>query len=94
MRPGFHVRRIIHTLRSARYATEIQFENLRVPRENVLGEVNKGFAIARDRVARQRIPYAAGCIGVAMLAQEMAIEYAKARSTFGKPLRRARRSSG
>jgi acyl-CoA dehydrogenase len=84
--PGFHVRRIIHTLRSARYATEIQFENLRVPRENVLGEVNKGFAIARDRVARQRIPYAALSIGVARLAQEMAIEYAKVRSTFGKPL--------
>jgi alkylation response protein AidB-like acyl-CoA dehydrogenase len=84
--PGFHVRRVIHTLRSARYATEIQFEDLRVPRENVLGEVNKGFAIARDRVARQRIPYAALSIGVARVAQDMAIEYAKARSTFGKPL--------
>jgi alkylation response protein AidB-like acyl-CoA dehydrogenase len=84
--PGFHVRRIIHTLRSARYAAEIQFENLRVPRDNVLGEVNKGFAIARDRVARQRIPYAALSIGVARLAQDMAIEYAKVRSTFGKPL--------
>lgn len=83
---GFHVRRVIHTLRSARYATEIQFENLRVPAENVLGPVNGGFAIARDRVARQRIPYAAGCIGVARLAQDMAIEYAKVRSTFGKML--------
>ena len=85
-RPGFHVRRVIHTLRSARYATEIQFEELRVPDGNVLGEVNKGFAIARDRVARQRIPYSAGCIGVATLAQEMAIDYAKPRSTFGAPL--------
>jgi alkylation response protein AidB-like acyl-CoA dehydrogenase len=84
--PGFHVRRVIHTLRSARYATEIQFEDLRVPAANVLGEVNKGFAIARDRVARQRVPYSAGCIGVATLAQEMAIAYAKSRSTFGAPL--------
>ena len=84
--PGFHVRRVIHTLRSARYATEIQFEDLRVPSANVLGEVNKGFAIARDRVARQRIPYSAGCIGVATVAQEMAINYAKERSTFGAPL--------
>ncbi len=84
--PGFHVRRVIHTLRSARYATEIQFEALRVPARNVLGEVNKGFAIARDRVARQRIPYSAGCIGVATLAQAMAIDYAKSRSTFGAPL--------
>lgn len=84
--PGFHVRRVIHTLRSARYASEIQFENLRVPQTNVLGEVNKGFAIARDRVSRQRIPYSAGCIGVAIRAQEMAIEYAQLRSTFGAPL--------
>jgi acyl-CoA dehydrogenase len=84
--PGFHVRRVIHTLRSARYASEIQFDNLRVPQDNVLGEVNKGFAIARDRVARQRIPYSAGCLGVAILAQQMAIEYAQARSTFGAPL--------
>jgi acyl-CoA dehydrogenase len=84
--PGFKVRRIVHTLRSSHYATEMQFENLRVPQENVLGEVDKGFAIANDRLSRQRIPYAAGCIGVAVKAQEMAIEYSKIRQTFGAPL--------
>jgi len=84
--PGFHVRRIVHTLRQARYATELQFENLRVPQENVLGEVNGGFAIANDRLSRQRIPYSAACIGVAIKAQEMAVEYAKMRETFGAPL--------
>ena len=81
--PGFHVRRIVHTLRSTRYATELQFDNLRVPRTNVLGEPNKGFAIANDRLSRQRIPYAAGCIGVAVAAQAMAISYANQRKTFG-----------
>ncbi|MBL4865453.1 MAG: acyl-CoA dehydrogenase family protein [Pseudomonadales bacterium] len=81
--PGFNVRRVVHTLRSTKYATEIQIEDLRVPKENILGEVNKGFAIASDRLARQRIPYAAGCIGVAIKAQEMAIEYCKIRETFG-----------
>ena len=84
--PGFNVRRVVHTLRSARYATEISIEDLRVPQENVLGEVNKGFAIANDRLSRQRIPYAAGCVGVAIKAQEMAIEYCKIRETFGAPL--------
>jgi acyl-CoA dehydrogenase len=84
--PGFHVRRVVHTLRSTYYATELQFEDLRVPARNVLGEVNKGFAIANDRLSRQRIPYAAGCIGVAVKAQEMAIDYAKLRKTFGAPL--------
>ncbi len=84
--PGFHVRRIVHTLRSAHYATELQFENMVVPERNILGELNKGFAIANDRLTRQRIPYAAGCIGVAIKAQEMAIEYVPQRKTFGAPL--------
>ena len=84
--PGFHVRRIVHTLRSAHYATELQFENMIVPSANILGELNKGFAIANDRLTRQRIPYAAGCIGVAMKAQEMALEYVPQTETFGAPL--------
>ncbi|MEM9355987.1 MAG: acyl-CoA dehydrogenase family protein [Pseudomonadota bacterium] len=84
--PGFHVRRVVHTLRSSHYATELAFEDLRVPNRNVLGEVNRGFAIANDRLTRQRIPYAAACIGVAIKAQEMAIAYAKERHTFGAPL--------
>jgi alkylation response protein AidB-like acyl-CoA dehydrogenase len=84
--PGFHVRRIVHTLRSTNYATELQFEDLRVPHANVLGEVNRGFAIANDRLSRQRIPYAAACIGIAVKAQEMAIDYAKLRDTFGAKL--------
>ncbi|NJN51439.1 MAG: cyclohexanecarboxyl-CoA dehydrogenase [Gammaproteobacteria bacterium] len=84
--PGFHVRRVVHTLRAARYATELGFEDMRVPHANVLGEVNKGFAIANDRLSRQRIPYAAGCIGVAIKAHELAVDYAKQRETFGAVL--------
>lgn len=84
--PGFYVRRIVHTLRSAHYATELQFEDMRVPHDNVLGEVNRGFAIANDRLTRQRIPYAAGCIGVAIKAHELALEYVPQRETFGAPL--------
>ncbi|MDP6566203.1 MAG: acyl-CoA dehydrogenase family protein [Alphaproteobacteria bacterium] len=81
--PGFHVRRVVHTLRSTHYATELQFEDLRVPPENILGEVDGGFGIANERLTRNRIPYAAGCLGVAIRAQEMAIEYVKIRETFG-----------
>ena len=84
--PGFHVRRVVHTLRSSHYATELAFEDMRIPETNILGEVNRGFAIANDRLTRQRIPYAAACISVAIKAQEMAIEYAKRRETFGAPL--------
>ncbi len=84
--PGFHVRRVVHTLRSASYATELEFKDCWVSDAQVLGEVNKGFAIANDRLSRQRIPYAASCIGVAIKANEMAIEWAKIRSTFGELL--------
>jgi alkylation response protein AidB-like acyl-CoA dehydrogenase len=84
--PGFQVRRIVHTLRSAKYATEIHLEDLRVPHENILGSVGGGFAIANHRLARQRIPYAAECLGVAVKAHEMAVAYAKIRETFGAPL--------
>ncbi|MEM9566397.1 MAG: acyl-CoA dehydrogenase family protein [Actinomycetota bacterium] len=84
--PGFNVRRVVHTLRSTRYATEISFDEMRVPAENILGEVNRGFGIANDRLSRQRIPYAAGCLGVAIKAQEMAIAWAKEREVFGERL--------
>jgi acyl-CoA dehydrogenase len=84
--PGFNVRRVVHTLRSAHYATEIELTDVRVPATNMLGQLNKGFAIANDRLSRNRIPYAASCIGVAVKAQAMAIEWARHRETFGAPL--------
>ncbi|MEZ5229889.1 MAG: acyl-CoA dehydrogenase family protein [Acidimicrobiales bacterium] len=84
--PGFNVVRVVHTLRSTHYATEISFDELRVSADQVLGEVNRGFAIANDRLSRQRIPYAAGCIGVAVKAQAMTIEWARHRESFGGPL--------
>ena len=83
---GFNVRRVVHTLRATRYATELELVDLRVPEQNVLGEVNGGFSIANDRLSRQRIPYAAGCLGPAITAQEMAIDWAKSRETFGSLL--------
>lgn len=84
--PGFEVRRIVHVLRSTHYPTELTFENVRVPSRNVVGEVGGGFALANDRLTRNRIPYSAQCVGVAVAAQRMAIEYSKHRVTFGEPL--------
>jgi acyl-CoA dehydrogenase len=84
--PGFEVRRIVHVLRSADYPTELSFDDVRVPQRNVVGEVGGGFALANDRLTRNRIPYSAGCIGVAVAAQRRAVEYSKHRVTFGEPL--------
>jgi len=84
--PGFSVRRVIHTLRSGHYPTELSYDDVRVPASAVLGEVGQGFSLANDRLTRNRIPYAAGCIGVAMAAHKMAVEYAGIRPVFGKNL--------
>jgi len=84
--PGFFVRRVVHVLRSSHYPTELSFDNVRVPNKNVVGEVGGGFALANDRLSRNRIPYSAECVGVAVAAQRLAIEYSKHRVTFGEPL--------
>jgi acyl-CoA dehydrogenase len=84
--PGFHVRRIVHTLRSTHPATELQLEDVRVPAENVLGEVGRGFYLANERLSRNRIPYSAACIGLAVRAQELTLEWTKMRQSFGKRL--------
>jgi acyl-CoA dehydrogenase len=84
--PGFSVRRIVHTLRSTHPATELGLENARIPDANRLGEVGQGFTLAAHRLVRQRIPYSAGCVGVAIAAHRLAVEYAKNRETFGQSL--------
>ncbi len=84
--PGFEVRRVVHTLRSANYGTELSFDDVRVPAANLVGEEGGGFALANNNLTRQRIPYSATCVGVAVAAQEMAISYSQQRETFGAAL--------
>lgn len=84
--PGFEVRRVVHVLRSSHYPTELTFDNVRVPSTHVVGDVGGGFALANDRLTRNRIPYSAECVGVAVAAQRLAVEYSKHRVTFGEPL--------
>ncbi len=84
--PGFEVRRVVHTLRSANYGTELSFDDIRVPAANLLGEEGGGFSLANANLTRQRIPYSATCIGIAVAAQAMAISYSQQRETFGAAL--------
>ena len=51
---------------------EIVLEDCAVPARNVLGEVGRGFAVAQEWLVDARIPYAAGCIGIAQEALDMA----------------------
>ncbi len=84
--PGFEVRRVVHTLRSGNYGTELSLDDVRIRPENVLGGEGEGFSLANTALTRQRVPYSAACIGIAVAAQELAVEYAKQRETFGAPL--------
>jgi len=83
--PGFRVERLVQVLR-AHYTTELSFTDMRVPHENLLGEEGGGFALANDYLARNRIPYSAAGIGIAVYAHEIAVDWAKQRVTFGEPL--------
>jgi len=62
------------------------FDNVRVPEENVLGEVGQGFALAMQWIGQGRYLLPARAIGSCERLVEMAIEQAKTRVTFGAPL--------
>ncbi|OLR94286.1 acyl-CoA dehydrogenase family protein [Actinokineospora bangkokensis] len=62
------------------------FEDVRVPRENVLGEVGGGFALAMKWIGRGRYMLPARALGACERLVEMAIEQANNRVTFGEPI--------
>ena len=62
---------------------EIVLDNCQVPAENVLGEVGRGFGVAQNWLVDARIPYAAGCIGIAQEALDMACGWVKQRPARG-----------
>lgn len=65
---------------------EIFFEDVRVPVENLLAKEGLGFIIAMKTLDHTRAPVGAAGVGVARAAMEYAIEYAKTRIQFGKPI--------
>ena len=58
---------------------EIVLDGCVVPAKNVLGEVGRGFGVAQSWLVDARIPYAAGCIGIAQEALDMACGWVKQR---------------
>lgn len=66
--------------------SELILENCRVPKTQVLGKVGKGFHIAMSGLDSGRVGIAAQACGEAQAALDAAIEYAKQRSQFGKPI--------
>ncbi|MER2008080.1 MAG: acyl-CoA dehydrogenase family protein [Psychrobacillus sp.] len=67
---------------------EIFFENMKVPKENLLGEEGEGFKIAMSALDNGRFTVAAGAAGLSLACLEASVKYAKERETFGKEIGR------
>jgi butyryl-CoA dehydrogenase/short/branched chain acyl-CoA dehydrogenase len=65
---------------------ELILDNCRVPRENVIGEIGKGYKIAIETLNEGRIAIGAQMTGLAQGALDHAIAYARERKQFGKPI--------
>jgi short/branched chain acyl-CoA dehydrogenase len=85
--PGFQVGKKEDKLGLRASSTcELLLDNCRVPHENVIGQVGKGYKIAIETLNEGRIAIGAQMVGLARGALEYAIEYAKQRKQFGKPI--------
>ena len=65
---------------------DLIFEDCRIPSKNLLGKVGDGFKIAMQTLDGGRIGIAAQAVGIAQGAMDKALEYAKTRVQFGKPI--------
>lgn len=65
---------------------ELVFEDVKVPKENLLGELNKGFQIAMMTLDGGRIGIAAQALGIAQGAIDETVKYVKDRVQFGRPI--------
>lgn len=65
---------------------QITFEDMKIPKENLLGEEGHGFKIAMGNLDVGRIGIAAQALGIAEAALEAATDYARERQQFGRPI--------
>jgi butyryl-CoA dehydrogenase len=85
--PGFKVGKIEEKMGIACSSTsELVYEDLRVPRANLLHDEKKGFVVAMATLDGGRIGIAAQALGIAQRCLDLALEHARTRKTFGKPI--------
>ena len=68
------------------YSSQVFFDDVRVPAENVIGEVDQGFGVLWDVLNPERILAAAGGVGSADAALDVSAQYAREREVFGRPI--------
>jgi len=71
---------------NASKTSELIFEDMEVPKENLLGKEGDGFKIALGTLDGGRIGIACQAVGIAQAALDESIEYSKQRQQFGKPI--------
>ena len=85
--PGFTVRDGYRNVSHRGYTNAIlEFDNCRVPKSQVLGEVHKGFEVANTWLGATRLQVAATCLGRAERALGHALTYAAERKQFGQAI--------
>ena len=65
---------------------ELFFEDVRVPKENILGDPNKGFLYLMQFLAEERLIVASGCVAASEAALAMTLDYTRERKAFGRPI--------
>ncbi|MFC9735080.1 acyl-CoA dehydrogenase family protein [Streptomyces roseolus] len=84
--PGLDIRKLPTLSRHATGTTEIFLDDVRVPAENLLGEVGQGWKIITDHLELERCAVAAAYTGNAQEAVNAANRYAQERIQFGRPI--------
>jgi alkylation response protein AidB-like acyl-CoA dehydrogenase len=85
--PGYLVDKVEHKLgQGASDTCAIRFEDCFVPDDLLVGPEGRGYSIALSNLEAGRIGIAAQCVGMAQAALDIAIAYAKDRSSFGAPI--------
>ncbi len=85
--PGFHLGKVEHKMGIRGSQTgELVFEDCKIPAANLLGKEGEGFKIALATLDRTRPGIAAQAVGIAQGALDFAVQYAKQRVQFGKPI--------
>ncbi|WP_031074191.1 acyl-CoA dehydrogenase family protein [Streptomyces sp. NRRL WC-3742] len=85
--PGFERGRNLDKIgQKAQDTAELFFQDVRVPKENLLGELNGGFVHLMQNLAQERLTIAAAAIAGAEYLVEITTEYVKQREAFGRPL--------
>jgi len=85
--PGYSVGSIFEKMGiNGSLTSELIFEDMEVPKENLLGNEGEGFKIALATLDGGRIGIAAQAVGIAQAALDESVEYSKTRQQFGRPL--------